>query len=706
MKALIVVLTLLTAAASAQQPAATPAEVAERFPSLRQVEVPEVESYTLANGMELYLLEDRTLPQISGSASIRTGNLFDPADKIGLAGITGSVWRLGGTKSMTGEQIDASLEAMAASVEAAIGETSGSATFWTLTENLDRVLEIYADVLMHPQFRQDKLDFTLQQARGAIARRNDNASGIAVREFRNLIYGGDTAYGWQIEYEHLDAIARDDLIAFYRRYVFPANIKLALYGDFSSEDMKARIEKAFSGWTAEQPPVPPFPDVKRRPKGGVFVVEKSDVNQSTIRIGHLGGLRNDDDYPALRVLSSILGGGFQSRLFQVVRSKLGLAYTAGASWGANYQHPGVFTITIGTKSESTMQAIEAALGEVDRIRSQPVSDQELKTAIDGVLNSFVFNFDTRRKTLGRLMVYRYWDYPDDFIFRFNEKIGKVGKADVQRVAEKYLRPENLKIVIVGKTADFDKPPDSLGRPVVALDISIPEPTQELAKADDESLARGRAVLLKAQQAAGGADKLAAVRDITRKARLEGVGGMVNIEQLTKIIFPDVLWQENRLPFGTMTVFAKGDTGWVRSPQGQAAMPPKDLKQMTNGIFRQRERLLLSDRNDDRTVNFVEESEVDSRKVEVIEITDKSEGSVRLWVASDSGEVLREAYQSTSMQGAPVGVVAIYSDYREVDGIRLPFKTLVEQDGKKFADLIVEEVIYNSGLDSETLGGAQ
>ena len=546
MKVLILVLTLASVA-WAQRPAATPAEVAERFPALRQVEIPEVAAYTLANGMELYLLEDRTLPQISGSATIRTGNLFDPAEKIGRAGITGAVWRLGGTRSLTGEQIDEALEAMAASVETAIGETSGSLTFWTLTENFDRVLEIFADVLLHPEFRQDKLDLTLQQARGAIARRNDDASGIASREFRNLIYGADTPYGWQIEYEHLDAIKREDLLAFYRRYVFPANIKLALYGDFSSQEMKVRVEKAFAGWTAEQPPVPAFPAVKRRPKGGVFVVEKSDVNQTNIRIGHLGGLFNDDDYPALRVLSSILGGGFQSRLFQVVRSKLGLAYAAYASWGANYQHPGVFTISIGTKSESTMQAVEAALAEVERLRTESVSDQELKTAVDGVLNSFVFNFDTRRKTLGRLMVYRYWDYPDDFIFRFNEKIAKVGKADVQRVAEKYLRPEHLKIVIVGKTADFDKSPDSLGKPVVALDISIPEPRQESAKADDKSLARGRAVLLKAQQAAGGADKLAAVKDITKKSTLEGVGGMVNIEQLTKIIFPTCCGRKTGCP---------------------------------------------------------------------------------------------------------------------------------------------------------------
>ena len=705
MKALILILAL-GSVAWAQQPAATPAEVVERFPEMRQVVIPEVASYTLANGMELHLLEDRTLPQISGSATIRTGNLFDPADKIGRAGITGSVWRLGGTKSMTGEQIDEALEAMAASVETAIGETSGNVSFWTLTENVDAVLAIFTDVLLHPEFRQDKLDLTVQQARGAIARRNDNAAGIASREFRNLIYGGDTPYGWQIEYEHLDAITRDDLLAFYRRYVFPANVKLALYGDFSSEEMKAKIEKAFAGWTSEQPPVPAFPAVERRPKGGVFVVEKSDVNQTNIRMGHLGGLRNDEDYPALRVLSTIFGGGFQSRLFQQVRTKLGLAYSAAASWGTNYQHPGVFSINIGTKSESTMQAIEAALAEVERLRAEPVSDQELKTAIDGVLNSFVFNFDTRRKTLGRLMVYRYWDYPDDFIFRFNEKIAEVTKADVQRVAEKYLRPEHLKIVIVGKTADFDKSPDSLGMPVVALDVSIPEPKQELAQADEESLARGRAVLRKAQQAAGGADKLAAVKDITKKAALEGVDGMMNIEQLTKIIFPDVLWQENKLPFGAMTVFAQGDAGWVKSPQGQVAMPPKDVKQMADGIFRQRERLLLSDRDKNRAVNFVEESEVDSRQAEVIEITAESEGSVRLWVASDSGEILRAAYQSTSMQGAPVGVTETYSDYREVDGIHLPFKTLIEQDGTKFADMIVEEVIFNSGLDAETLGGTE
>ena len=154
--------------------ATSPAEVVKRFPPMREIDIPEVVSHTLSNGMELYLLEDHDLPIINGFASVRTGNLFDPPEKIALAGITGEVLRLGGTVSRTGPEIDEELESMAASVETSIGETSGSANFWTLKENIDRVLVIYADVLMNPAFRQDKIDLFKQQVRSGIARRNDN----------------------------------------------------------------------------------------------------------------------------------------------------------------------------------------------------------------------------------------------------------------------------------------------------------------------------------------------------------------------------------------------------------------------------------------------------------------------------------------------------------------------------------------------------
>ena len=178
--------------------ASSPAGVMKRFPPLREIDIPEVVSHTLSNGMELYLLEDHALPIVRGFASVRTGNLFDPPKKIALAGITGQVLRLGGTVSRTGPEIDEELESMAASVETSIGETSGSANFWTLKENIDRVLVIYADVLMNPAFRQDKIDLIKQQVRSGIARRNDNPGSIASREFTNLVYGRQTPYGWQL----------------------------------------------------------------------------------------------------------------------------------------------------------------------------------------------------------------------------------------------------------------------------------------------------------------------------------------------------------------------------------------------------------------------------------------------------------------------------------------------------------------------------
>ena len=697
----ILVLTLLlSAAVSAQQPASSHEEIAKRYPPLREVEIPEVTSHTLPNGIELYLLEDRSLPVISGAASIRTGNLFDPPGKIGLAGIMGSAWRLGGTESTTGEQIDEKLESMAASVEAGIGETSGEVSFWTLSENFDRVLAIFSDVLTNPAFRRDKIDFTLQQVRSAIARRNDDAAGIAGREFRNLVYGADTPYGWQIEYEHLDRIKKADLEAFYKRYVFPANVKMAIYGDFSAADMKAKIEKAFGSWEVQQPVVPPFPEVPKKPAGGVFLVEKNDVNQSSIRIGHLGGLLKDEDYPALRVMSTILGGGFQSRLFRQVRGNLGLAYQAGASWGAQYGHPGIFTMSIGTKSESTVQAIEAALEEVERMRSEPVSEEELRTAKDSVLNSFVFNFETPRKTLDRLMVYRYWGYPQDFIFRFKEKIGVVTRQDVQRVAEKYMRPGDLKFVIVGKPADFDKPLDHLGREVTKLDITIPEPKQALSEASEGTLEKGRAVLAKALESAGGAERLAAVKDVTKKGTL--AMGRMSLDQTTQIIVPDVFRQENRMPFGAMTVFLQGDSGWMNTPQGQGPMPEPRVKEVRAALFRMRETLLLSAVQAGRTVNFVQQDEAGGKTADVIEISSTDAGSIRLWVDSESGAVLKSVHQGSAAGGGPARIEQIYSDYREVDGIRIPFKTQVNQNGREFATLTLTEVIYNSGLDAETL----
>jgi zinc protease len=449
-----------------------------KFPPLRPIRIPNVASFTLPNGMKLYLLEDHELPLIDGVARIRTGNLFDPPDKIGLATLTGIVMRTGGTRGTTGDQLDQELESLAADVETNIGESSGTVSFNALKENTDEVLGVFHDVLTSPEFRQDKIDLAKDQLRSTIARQNDDAHGVVEREFADLVYGKDTPYGWDIKYATINRIGRDDLINFYKRYVFPSNVMLAVWGDFNAAEMKAKIEKLFADWNITQPPVPAFPAVRNTPAPGVYLAVKSDVAQTFFAIGQLGGDLRDKDYPALEVMSDILGGGFRSRLFQRVRTRMGNAYEIEADWGADYDHPGLFEINGSTKSAATVETIRAIREEVEKIRTSEVTDDELNTAKQSTLNSLVFAFDTKSKTLGRVLTYEYYGYPKDFIQQYQKALAAVTKADVLRVAKQRLKPDLFTVVTVGNPKQFAQPLDVLGGPVKMIDLTIPQDKTE------------------------------------------------------------------------------------------------------------------------------------------------------------------------------------------------------------------------------------
>ena len=267
-----------------------------KFPPLKPVQIPTVTTYTLPDGMQVFLLEDHELPVVNGIARIRTGNLFDPPDKVGLADLTGTVMRTGGTETKTGAQLDEELENVAARVESSIGETSGSVSFSSLKANAGEVMAVFRDVLTAPGFRQDKIDLAKTELRSMVSRRNDEPAGIAEREFRNTLYGKNTPYGWQIEYATLDRITRTDLENFYRRYFFPKNVMLAIWGDFDTEQMKAELARLFQNWTVEQPPVPPFPKVQAKAAPGIYLAVKSqDLTQTFFSIGQLGGELRDKD---------------------------------------------------------------------------------------------------------------------------------------------------------------------------------------------------------------------------------------------------------------------------------------------------------------------------------------------------------------------------------------------------------------------------
>lgn len=692
------------------QPAQTPATSAPlpsykdlKYPPLKQVKIPEPATFTLANGMRIFLLEDHELPLIRGLALVHTGNLFDPPDKKGLSELTGSILRSGGIKAKTGDQIDEELENIAGSVESGMDETSASLSFSALKESADTVLGLFRDIVTQPEFRQDKLDLALSQARSQISRRNDEAGDIPDRELMRILYGRTTPYGWQIEYEDLDHIHRDDLVQFYHRYYFPKNIMLAVYGDFSASDMKDKLEKLFAAWKVEQAPVPAFPPVTAKPAPGLFLGEKSDVTQTFFSIGHLGGTLRDRDYPALEVASNILGQGFSSRLVTQIRTKLGYAYSIASVWSANYNHPGTFRIVGSTKSASTTETIEAIRKEVDKIRTTEVSERELEEAKQEVLNSFVFFFDSPSKTLNRVMRYEYFGYPKDFLFQYQKAIAAVTRADVLRVAKESFRPDEFAIVAVGNPKQFGKPLTSLGQ-VTAIDLTIPEPkkssTASSKNADGASLARARDLLQRAQKAAGGIDKIAAVKDslqvteLTMNGGAPGMPGGIKVKQQNRYVAPTYLRQDQQLPFGKIVAYTDGKSGWLSTPQGMMPMPPPVLKQAQGEVFRNIVHILAADRDSSLTMSAIGKN--------AIEISGPADETVKVEFDESTGLPLRETYRQVGT-GAPAPEIdQVLSDWREAGGIRVPFKLTLQQGGKTIGESVVEDYQFNTGLKVEDL----
>ncbi len=667
-----------------------------KYPPLPPLKIPVPESFTLSNGMRVFLLEDHELPLVRGVALIHTGNLFDPSDKKGLSEFTAEVLRSGGTKTKTGDQIDEELENMAASVEAGMDETSASMSFSALKENGDTVLGVFKELMTAPEFRQDKLDLAISQTRSAIARRNDDPGSIPDRELMRILYGPTTPYGWEVEYDDLNHIHRDDLVKFYQRYYFPKNIMLAVYGDFKIPEMKQKLETLFADWTVQQPPVPKFPEVTAKPAPGIYLAEKADVTQTFFAIGELGGTLRDKDYAALQVAANILGQGFSSRLLSQIRTKLGYAYDISASWSANWDHPGTFRIEGSTKSQSTTETLQATRVELDKMRSTEVTERELDEAKQGVLNSFVFNFDSPAKTLNRVMRYEYYGYPKDFLTQYQKAIAAVTRADVLRVAKERFLPENLAIVAVGNPKEFGKPLSTLGK-VNVLDLTIPEPKSDAApaKLDPAAAERGRNLLKRAQQAMGGADKLAAMKDFTESAEMtmSPTAGGMKMKQQIRWVAPGVLRQDQVLPIGTIIAYSDGKTGWLSMPQGLMPMPPPVLKQAQGEILRAWPTMLLSDRDPSRTVSADGQDSV--------RITTAGGQSVHLELDA-AGLPAHLAYSETGMGAAPSEVKETFSDWRDVDGVKLPFKVLMEQGGQKVGEVTITDIKLNTGLTPEDL----
>ena len=458
---------------------AAPAHQAEPWkaipiPALHEFKPAQPIKFELPNGVLVFLEEDHELPFINGFIRVRGGSRDEPADKVGLVSLYGQVWRTSGTAATPGDVLDDQLAAKAAHVETSAGQASTNLSWSSFSKDFDSVFGISMDLLQHPTFQQQKLDLAKQSTASGILRRNDDASGIAEREAVEIAYGKNNPYGREPELATVSAVTLDDLRAWHEKTLTGSNLIVGVIGDFDAKEMEAKLRAGF----ASLPRGAQFKSAKvdfSEPAAGVYFANKADVDQSNVYIVGLGTQQDNPDYYALSVMNEVFSGGFGSRVVQNVRTKLGLAYDVGGSFGAAYDHPGLFAVGLGTKSSSTVAATKATLDEVRRLRTDPPTADELRKAKDDLLNSFIFRYDTPEKVLGEQVTLAVYGYPADFLERYRAGVERVTSADVARVAQKYVQPEKLAIVVVGNSSEIQPPlndASGLGK-FTTLDISIP-----------------------------------------------------------------------------------------------------------------------------------------------------------------------------------------------------------------------------------------
>ena len=412
---------------------------------------PNPDRVVLENGMVVYLLEDHELPLINMSVTMRTGSWLDPAEKIGLASLTGSIMRTGGGGGLSSEQVDEELEQFAGDVGISIGRQSGSASLDVLSKDLKRGLQIFAGLIRTPAFEPARVELDKLQAIEGIRRRQDNPGSIVGREFVKLLYGADHPTARESSIESITRITRDDLVAFHRKTIHPNGMILGVTGDFDKSAMLVLLREVFGDWKKGEVPVLTIADVSQSPmaKPVVRFVNK-ETSQTHLRVGHLSIKENDPDYVALAIANDILGGSsFRSRLFNDVRTKRGLAYSVGSRLNSGMHDQGVWLMRAETKLPSTQEVITRFVANMERMRTELVTDSELAEAKEAYVNSFVFSFASSSAIVGRLMELEYDGLPKDFLQQLRARVVALTKEEILAAAKKHFNPERLTIVAVG-----------------------------------------------------------------------------------------------------------------------------------------------------------------------------------------------------------------------------------------------------------------
>jgi len=430
--------------------------------------LPPIEKKKLSNGLDVWMVRQTELPIVSMNLTIRSGATLDPNDRSGVSGMTAALLTTG-TKTRSANDISNLLQSIGASVNASSNWDSSNVSMQSLTKDLDTALDIYADVIRNPSFSESEFKSIKSRSIIGLSQRRSNATAVNDVVYNKVLYGSQP-YGRQLsgDEKSLTAMTRDDLVKFYAANYHPNNATLIVVGDIDSKTLIPKLEKAFGGWEKGADVKSDAPPAEMMAKPGIYLVDKPGAAQSSVSIGQVGIDRANPDYYAIMVMNSILGGG-SARLFMNLREDKG--YTYGAYSRFQYRKAaGPFAALAEIQTGSTKESIVEFMKELNGIRGgRPVSADELENNKQSIIRRYPSQFETVGAISAQLQNLVIFGLPDTYFNDFITNVNKVTADDVNRVANKYLDPSKMAIVIVGDRKTIEPGLKQLGYPLWILD---------------------------------------------------------------------------------------------------------------------------------------------------------------------------------------------------------------------------------------------
>ncbi len=430
-----------------------------------QYSPPTFERRRLSNGLEIRIVERHDLPIVTLDLVVRSGETSTPEGKEGLASIAMGLLDEG-TKTRDALQIAGELAEISSSLGASGELESSSVSLTTLTRHLNRALELYTDVILNPAFPEKQLERLKTERLAQLKARADDAEHTAEAIFPGLIYGPDHPYGRPQSgtAASIRSITRDDVVAFCKKTMVPANSAIVVVGDVQADSITSVLESRLGAWPSGHAPGQPDTAIVGTPalsRSAIYLVDKPAAAQTVLTLGRIGAARKSPDVFALSLMNAVLGGQFISRINMNLREDKGYSYGAESNFSF-LRGPGPFETVATVQSAVTKESLVEIFKELTDVRSKrPVTDAELAFAKQRMIQGFPRRFETTFGVAGQLAILIAEDLPDDEFARYRARVEAVTMADVERVARDYITPEKMALLVVGDRSQVQAPLKSL-----------------------------------------------------------------------------------------------------------------------------------------------------------------------------------------------------------------------------------------------------